>query len=167
MPSTYEPIATTTLGTAATSMSFTSIPATYTDLRVVWTGSFANAGGSRLSLRFNSDSGTNYSYTRLSGNGTAAASARNTSQTDIIMGVSDIPQNAIHLNEIDVFSYAGSTFKTCLIGQSSDNNGSGWVFRQVGLWRSTSAITSITLLDYQGTNINAGTTATLYGIKNA
>lgn len=167
MPVTYEPIATTTLGSAATTITFSSIPATFTDLRVVWTGSFANAGGSRLTLRFNSDSGSNYSYTRLSGNGSAAASARNTSQTDIIMGVSDIPQNAIHLNTIDVFSYAGSTNKTCLISQSSDNNGSGWVFNQVGLWRSTSAITSITLLDYQATNINAGATATLYGIKNA
>ena len=167
MATTFDPIATTTLGSAASSITFSSIASSWTDLRVVWTGSFANAGGSRLSLRFNSDSGTNYSYTRLSGNGSAAASARNTNQTDIIMGVSDIPQNLIHLNEIDVLSYAGSTFKTCLIGQSFDNNGSGWVFRQVGLWRSTSAITSITLLDYQGTNINAGTTATLYGIKNA
>jgi hypothetical protein len=167
MPATYEKIATTTLGSAATSMSFSSIGATYTDLRIVWVGSFAAAGGSRLSITFNSDTGSNYSYTRLSGNGTAAASARNTNQPDVIMGVSDIPQNVIHLNEIDVFSYAGSTYKSLLIGQSSDNNGSGFVFRQVGLWRSTSAITSIQLKSYDATNINAGATATLYGILKA
>jgi len=167
MAATYEPIATTTLGSAASSITFSSIASTWTDLRLVFTGSMANAGGSRLNIRFNSDTGTNYSYTRLSGNGTSAASARNSNQDGIIMGVSDIPQDAIYMNEIDIFSYAGSTYKTCLIKQASDNNGSGWVFSQVGLWRSTSAITSITLVDYQGTNINAGATATLWGIKAA
>jgi hypothetical protein len=63
----------------------------------------------------------------------------------------------------DIFSYAGSTFKTCLNSYSSDNNGSGYAGRLVGLWRSTAAITQVSLL-VTGSNFNAGTTATLYGI---
>jgi hypothetical protein len=66
----------------------------------------------------------------------------------------------------DLFSYAGSTFKTVLATNSQDYNGSGNVGRTVALWRSTSAISTILLYTNAG-NFNAGTTATLYGILKA
>jgi hypothetical protein len=165
---TYEPLATTTLGTAAASITFSSISSSYTDLRVIWT---ASAAGSEFpTLRFNGDTGTNYSSTRLYGNGTSAASARSSTQTEIAIA-SDIAMptssSTFCLITIDIFSYAGSTNKTCLSVYSNDRNGSGEVARNVGLWRTTSAINSITLKTRDGTNMAIGTTATLYGIARA
>jgi len=165
MPSTYEPIATTTLGSAAT-ITFSSIPATYTDLRIVLTGS--PTSGSFMWMRYNSDSGTNYSVTSLAGDGGTAASFRTTSAAQLTCkGYSSDSTTQPTFYAIDIFSYAGSTNKTHLCSTSADYNGSGDVQRFVGLWRNTSAITTVTLLRSASDTFAAGTTATLYGIKNA
>jgi hypothetical protein len=164
MPATYEPIATTTLGSAASSITFSTIPATYTDLRI----SFTPAGGSGANsvfVQFNSDTGTNYSRTALYGDGATATSARNTTQARITYAAA-MQATYPEFFTLDVFSYAGSTYKTCLGTQSSDANGSGYTASIVGLWRSTSAITSLSL-NNNGGNFATGTTATLYGIKAA
>ena len=163
MPATYEPIATTTLGSAAASVSFSSIPATYTDLRLVVTGG-TSVSGTYAWIQYNSDTASNYSTTRVDGDGSGAASSRTTSAT-FIRNSTSLDSNP-NLVITDIFSYAGSTFKTCLIDTAADQNGSGRVTRTVGLWRSTSAITSI-LFSANSGNLNVGTTATLYGIKNA
>lgn len=161
--STEVAIATQTLGSNASSITFSSIPATYTDLRIVLVSLDSSANGHIV--QYNSDTATNYSYTNLSGSGTAAASGRGTSSTSIIIsgwtngGSSTIPT----MQTIDIFSYAGSTNKTLLARSSNDLNGSGEVLQTVGLWRSTAAITSIVLGRGAGT-YNTGTTATLYGI---
>lgn len=164
MATTYEPIQTYTLGSAASSITFSSIPATYTDLRLVFTGT--GSGGNCL-VRFNLDSGTNYSYTRIYGNGSSAASDRGTGNGAVILstqqGVGSIPT----MRTCDVFSYAGSTFKTCLTDETSDENGSGAVVRGVSLWRNTAAITSILITTGNANTYSAGTTATLYGILKA
>jgi hypothetical protein len=163
MATTYEKIATTTLGSAAANIEFTSISSAYTDLRIVFVGNYSAA--SRGAITYNTDTATNYSNTRLTGDGSAAASARATSAAYILMGLTDISN--LHTYQIDIFSYAGSTNKTCLINLSADNNGSGYQLDEVGLWRSTSAITSVQLKTYDGTNLAAGSTATLYGILKA
>ena len=166
MPATYEPIATTTLGSAASSITFSSISGSYTDLRcvLVFTG---NGGNASASLRVNGDSGSNYSLSRLTGDGASASSSRDTSQTNILLtgnpyATSTIPQ----LTEIDIFSYAGSTNKTFLVKASADRNGAGYVEYAVALWRNTSAITSI-VISSAVNNFATGTTATLYGILKA
>jgi len=161
--STYTPIATQTLGAPAASITFSSIPATYTDLRLVVVGNFAVA--SRGSIIFNSDTGTNYSRTNLVGNGTAASSTRSTSAAFIIFNRSDLA--GLQFWQADVFSYAGSTNKTVLGVTSADQNGSGDTVLQVGLWRDTAAITSLTFKTYDGADFSIGATATLYGIKAA
>ena len=163
MPATYEKIATTTLGSAAANIDFTSIGSTFTDLRIVFTGDFAAAD--RLCIRFNSDTATNYSTTRLRGDGAAASSSAGTSNDAIIPGAGTL--TGIRLQTMDIFSYAGSTNKTTLVNLSNDQNGSGQTLCAVGLWRSTSAITSIRLFGYSGNNITSGSTATLYGILKA
>jgi len=163
MPATYEPIATTTLGSAAASISISSIPATYTDLRLVVNGG-TSVSGTYAWIQFNSDTSTNYSTTRLDGDGGSPASARTTSAT-FIRNSTSLDSNP-NLVITDIFSYASSAFKTCLINTAADQNGSGRVTQTVGLWRSSSAITSI-LFSANSGNLNAGTTATLYGIKNA
>jgi hypothetical protein len=166
MATTYEKIATTTLGSATNTFDFTSIPATYTDLRVVFVGTETTTGFNHARLRFNSDTASNYSFTYLTGNGTAAASARNTSQTSIRLSDFGLSNTIPSQITFDVFSYASSTFKSLLSTFDGDYNGSGLVLRQVGLWRSTSAITTITILN-TASNFAVGTTATLYGILKA
>jgi hypothetical protein len=166
MPITYEPIATTTLGTAAADITFSSIPATYTDLRIVWTLKSAGPGNDIASFRINNDSTSLYSATYLWGDGTSVSSARASSATLIYCTLNNSSTTVPHFATIDLFSYAGSTNKTSLITYSGDNNGSGDVNRHVGLYRSTSSITSVKIF-INGVNMAIGTTATLYGILRA
>ena len=168
MPATYEPIATTTLGSAAATITFSSIPATYTDLRIV-IPFFKETATSQTSVvvQFNSDTGTNYSFTSVSGNGSSASSTRSSNDNYIYANfMTDATSTNLCLTTIDVFSYAGSTNKTVLATGSADKNGSGSIERIVGLWRNTSAINTVALKSQIG-NFASGTTATLYGIKNA
>lgn len=171
MALTYEPIATTTLGSAAATITFSSIPATYTDLRLVVTSYlvYTSSDQDRVGIQFNSDTSTNYSRTEIRGNGSSAVSARDTSATSIGFGYVPISNTSNYwgIATADIFSYAGSTYKTLLGTGTADRNGAGVVSNTVGLWRSTSAINSINLLNANGFNFIAGTTATLYGIKNA
>jgi hypothetical protein len=163
MPATYEPIATTTLGSAAASITFSSIPATYTDLRLVVNVTMAT--GTTCRYQFNGDTSTNYSTTYLLGDGSSASSGAVTNGSFIYASQYTASTTIPSFYSMDVFSYAGSTYKTMLTTGSNDRNGSGAVDRQVQLWRSTSAITSINI--YSTGTFAIGTTATLYGIKNA
>ncbi len=165
MATTYEKIATTTLGSASATIDFTSIPATYTDLKLVLVGKTSTDAVVRL--RFNSDSASNYSNTFLYGDGAGAASSRSTSQTfaNLSFGA-DFRSAQPGFISTDIFSYAGSTFKTLLSNECLDLNGGGTVNPSVSLYRSTSAITSVNLLLSTGT-FATGFTATLYGILKA
>lgn len=162
--STYTPIATQTLGSSSTNVSFTSIPGTYTDLIIVFDGANITANNSDSFMRFNSDSTTNYSYTVLQGTGAAAQSYRGTSTNAINVGNTNtsIRNNAI----IQIMNYANSTtYKTCI---TRSNNPSNLVQANVGLWRSTAAITQIDLSSEKGASSWAsGSTFTLYGIAAA
>ena len=165
MAVTYEPISTTTLGSASATITFSSIPATYTDLRIILTGTTSTAGNIPK-LTFNGITTTTYSRTDLVGNGTTATSSTAATQAYIYTGVgAQFWTTTPAFNIIDIFSYAGSTNKTVLYSLNSDNNGSGQVDYGVGLWRSTAALTSATLT--VNSTFNIGTIATLYGIKAA
>ena len=166
MPATYEPIATTTLGTAAASITFSSIPATYTDLRLVIV-SLNSSNNQDGKLTFNNDTATNYATTHLYGDGTSASSLRETSTAYMtLFSLSNIVASGASMAQIDIFSYAGNTNKTALLQISNDKNGSGTSTRSVGLWRDTSAVNRLDLALTAG-NYNTGTTATLYGILKA
>ena len=165
MPTTYEPIATTTLGSATSTITFSSIPATYTDLKLVFV-STADVGNPIV--RLNADSGSNYATTVLIGDGSAAASSRSANRTDLGLQQGNVYANNTvpTLVTFDFFNYAGSTFKTVLINCAQELGTDGRTIQRVSLWRSTSAITSIDFSRDSGT-YGIGTTATLYGIKNA
>ena len=168
MPATYEPIATTTLSSAANNITFSSIPSTYTDLRIAFTVFRTSALNVTVLVQFNGDTANNYSFTDIYGTGSLAQSFRETSVARLALfadgGVSNLA-SIPGFATIDLFSYAGSTNKTVLMTGSADLNGSGVVDRAVGLWRSTSAINSIKI--YATNNFDVGTTATLYGILKA
>jgi len=156
--STYTPIASVTLSSAQSSVTFSGIPQTYTDLRLVISGSQQNLED--VGLQFNGDTASNYSITGMYGNGTTATSTRESSQTRARVGAlgTDIGNSIF-----DVMNYANSTTNKTVLNRS---NSAGWVaYAKVGLWRSTSAITSIVVLS--GNNFNSGTTFNLYGVANA
>jgi hypothetical protein len=160
MPATYEPIATTTLGSSG-GITFSSIPSTYTDLRLIICG--VGPVNNYTYIRLNGATSNSYSWTEIRGDGSTATSTRQSNQASFPMGYV-INTNPI-LSQIDLFSYASTSVnKTILVQSSADNNGSGTVFSCVGLFRSTSAVTSISTV---ATTWPAGTTATLYGILKA
>ena len=165
---TYDQIAWTSLGSAANSITFSSIAASWTDLRLVVNTPTWSSTGNNMFLQFNGDTATNYSFRHLSGNGTAASSGSNQSVSYIF-----ITNNAFSpagtsptTATVDIFSYAGSTYKTVLSTLSFDQNGSGGVNANVSLWRSTAAITSIKVM-LNSANFGTGSTFALYGIKAA
>jgi len=163
MAITYEPIANITLTDASSSIVFGSIPNTWTDLRVVLVNKGGTAG---CRLQFNSDTATNYSTISLIGTGSSAASARATSGDRISLEYYGMDASIPSMYTADIFSYAGSTYKTVLGTAAEDFNGSGSTSVRVGLWRSTAAITGLRLFTV-GTAFQSGTTATLIGIKAA
>lgn len=158
--STEVAIATTTLGSATSAITFSSIAATYTDLRLVLIGT----GSTTLNVRltFNNDSSALYSQTNLAGDGTTAEGTETQNQT-FIKQMYNLFNTTPSMITYDIFSYAGSTHKTTLITNASDNNGSGRIVNQVAIYASTTAITRLDLTASTG-NFAIGTTATLYGI---
>jgi hypothetical protein len=164
--STYTPIATTTANGSVSTYTFSSIPSTYTDLRLILNLGAQNAGNT-YNLRVNGDTGSNYSQTEMWGNGSAASSARRTSQTSIFAAGSrvGVPGTITAMYTIDLMSYSNATtYKTFLNRQDAAAVGS---LAAVGLWRSTSAITSITIFADGAGNFVSGSTFTLYGILAA
>lgn len=160
MPSTYETIATYTANGSSSTFSFTSISSTFTDLRLVINGTLTSNQG--IKMRFNSDSNTNYSYTRVYGNGTSAGADTSTSRDGIDVGYQI--SSSRQITTIDVMNANNSTtFKSCLYRLGAPANDGA--LAAVGLWRNTARITSIDFI--AGANYVSGTTATLYGITVA
>ena len=157
MTATYEKIATNTLGSAAASVTFSSISGAYTDLVLI---AQTDQTASSISLiRFNGDTGSNYSNTLISGTGSAAGSGRTTNTTSI--NFTQTSAN-LQLSIANIMNYSNTTtYKTFLLRR---NDTGGSLGALVGLWRNTSAITSIDLISNASTFL-AGSTFTLYGIK--
>ena len=166
MTVTYDKIATTTLGSNQASVTFSSISASYTDLVLIISCRLVSAGYAAF-LRFNSDSGNNYSLTELYGTGSSAASAR-VSNIDSAYLTNNLPIGATSSVYapiiVNVMNYSNTTtYKTVL---SRFNNANTGVSAMVDLWRSTSAINQIEVgLTTGGGNYASGSTFTLYGIK--
>jgi len=153
-------------GSTAT-ITFSSIPSTYTHLQVRVMARVA-AGGEDLTLQFNGDTGTNYTRHRLTGNGTAAAAAGNASTTGITtLGSAGMPTAAstYAVTIIDVLDYANTNkYKTARMLSGQDSNGSGGVDFTSGVWMNTAAITSLTIYALSS-NFPTASSFALYGIK--
>jgi hypothetical protein len=170
MALTYEKIATNTLGSAAASVTFSSISGSYTDLVLVVSGAMASGSGTFAFWQANGDTATNYSYTTLHGVSSSAYSDRvtNSSQptlnyySDMSTTLGQSVMVATWLNYSNT-----TTFKTTLV-RSGNATGSAYPGTSaiVGMWRSTAAITSLAI-KANGVNFATGSTFTLYGIKSA
>jgi len=169
--STYTPIATQTLGSDASTVTFSSISGSYTDLILVINtrSSSTAASDTKLYVQFNGDTATNYSYTFLVGNGTSASSSRGSSQNQIyaadVSATGGSSYAGLSTVTLQIQNYSNTTtYKTMLYRVASANV---FVEAVVGLWRSTAAITSI-VLDLESTpQFITGSTFTLYGIAAA
>jgi hypothetical protein len=162
MPVTYEPIATNTLGSATGTITFSSIPSTYTDLVLITSTKYTSTASHCL-LQFNSDSNTNYSNTFLYGDGSSALSGRQINTTASFIGRANTTEFGLGVTHIQ--NYGNSTiFKTVL---SRGNLASSLTIVYSGLWRNTNAITSLSIVGNAGDTFTTGSTFTLYGIKAA
>ena len=160
---TYIPIATQTLGSSASSITFSSIPSTYTDLRLVFSGTTVSGGN--FLVQYNGDTATNYSFTDLYGAGPSAGVTYGNTQSSITLTQAGGMPTTIVMMAFDIFSYASSTNKTCLATYSNNKDStSGTVELTVGLWRSTAAITSIKIFPGSPYSFASNSTATLWGI---
>jgi hypothetical protein len=162
MAATYTPIASITLGANASSVTFSSIPQTYTDLVMVINGTASAGINTQTQVGNNSvDTGSNYSETNINGNGSAAGSSRDTSLTFSILFNSYTGQGS-HI--LHFMNYANTTtYKTML---SRSDTASDLTSLWVSLWRSTAAI-NIIKIGAGAQTFSSGMTFNLYGILGA
>jgi hypothetical protein len=166
MASTYTPIATYTLGSAAASYTFTSIPQTYTDLIVVISGT-NDTGDSEIAVQVGNGSvntGTVYSTTFLYGNGTSAGSSRDSTQSYAhVARLSNNMGNSV----IHFMNYANTTTYKTILGRGGAAG--NLTMATVSLVRDTVNYNTIKLAAHDGGswNFTTGTTFTLYGIQAA
>lgn len=160
MPNTYVALKSETVSVATPSITFdlTGISG-YTDLVLVGSGTIAT-GLQSIVMRFNGDTGSNYSFTYLIGNGTSAFSGRATNTTFALAGICEPPTISNFLVQIQNYSNS-TTYKTVL---SRRNLSASFVTSDVSVWRNTAAITSITLFPENSVNFAVGSTFSLYGI---
>ena len=167
----YDSIATVTLSSPAASVTFSSIPATYTDLILITSALSPGGGNNSRGYRFelNADTGTNYSQTWLANSTTTAVSSREATQTRGRIG--SISETASDMSSIitNFLDYSNTTtYKTVLSRSSNANtNGDINVFSGVSLWRSTSAINAIKLTMSDNSSFITGSSFKLYGIEGA
>jgi hypothetical protein len=165
---TMQLIETKTLGTAAASIEFTSIPQTFTDLVVVASTRKSTTSNTNSSfLRFNSDSATNYRVIRLRGNGSSVESVSNQSRSSITGGQtasSDYTANTFGNSTFYISNYTTSTAKSVSIDSVTENNATE-SYQEIiaGSYVGAGVITSISLEPDSG-NFVTGSTISLYGI---
>jgi len=174
MANTYTLISSVTVGSGgAANMEFTSIPATYTDLllKLSVRSNRANVTDNFSVVRFNEDSGANYSIRRLRGNGSVAFSNMTSLVTQLNIDATIPGANAtastFASTEIYIPNYASSNNKSIQFDSvGEDNVTQAFQFLTAGLWSNSSAISSIKLFS-NNANYTEHSIAYLYGISNA
>lgn len=174
MPATYEQLAKTTLTASSTTITFSSISQSYTDLVFVVQMIAFDTTGPTLRLRFNNDSGVNYGGTQgptwVTGGGVPTSNGGTDTNGNIARGIgvggsTSRPSTAV----INIHNYSNTSYRKSWFSWIVNGNfgaGAKGVEMDGGAWNSNSAITSVSL--EVGTNaFNTGTFCALYGIKAA
>lgn len=166
----YDSIATVSGTGSSGTITFSSIPSTYTHLQIRIISRSSSAASSTVRVNFNSDTGSNYANHMLYGEGSAAYAAQNTNQTYMRfygMAYSGLTASVMSAHLIDILDYANTNknkvYRT-LGGFDANSSGEQGLFS--GLWMSTSAITTIDLIAGAG-NWTTDSRFALYGIKGA
>lgn len=163
MSKTYDPIASTTLASAQATVTFNSISGAFTDLLIIVDAS-ASSTAFDAWIQFNGDTGSNYSFTSMNGTGSVAQSFRASSQTSMATDrQATFRAGNRTLQRINIMNYSNTTTnKTVIVRSDSPADATEAL---VGLWRSTSAITSLTIGNNAAANYAVGSIFTIYGIK--
>lgn len=171
----FELISTTVLGSATPSVTFSSlntVAAAYKHLQIRMTTRSSTTYGDDVILRFNGDSGSNYSHHLLVGNGSAVNSYAGATQTYIKGGytiASDAtPSQSFGASIMDILDFSQTT-KNKTTRNLTGGNATGGTNSQIqlwsGAWYSTSAVTSITLSSIAAANFLTGSRFSLYGLR--
>jgi len=171
--STYEKIQSVTVtGSTQSSLSFTVIPGTYTDLVIQGQVRTNRAGEvtDQYTFELNSDTGSNYSSTTIYGNGSSANSTRSSSATNT--GLYRCPAATASSGMFgpvyaNFMNYSNSTTYKTIVGRCADHSSIFGTLANVSLWRNTASITSIVMKSTTGNSFVQDTVVTLYGIKAA
>jgi hypothetical protein len=158
---TYTLIDSEVLASAAASVTFTSIPADYRDLILVW--DYLGSGGiASAQIQFNGDTASNYNLVRMTGNGSTTASAALSARTAIFLSIFDATTTERSLGLIQVMDYSATDKNKTVLCRA--NVASAGVQATAGRWANNSAVSSLTVST--GSNsYAAGSTFYLYGIE--
>jgi hypothetical protein len=174
MPATYQLIETITVGSGgAASIQFTSIPQTYTDLKIVCSTRLVLAAGTSSLGVFLNTAASDTSYRWLRGNGSVAASGNDSGQQDFYVGevpATNATASVFGNTEIYIPNYTGSQQKSMSADSVSENNGTtAFAYFSSGLCTKTAAVTTVTVRGFAGGsgNLVEFSSASLYGIKNS
>jgi hypothetical protein len=168
----YESIASVALTSTSSTITFSSIPATYKHLQIrsIATQGTGGSSGSDTfnTARFNGDSGSNYVSHYVGGDGSSAfASATGTSSSNCWFGIAtSSTTSAFAANIIDILDYSNTNkYKTIRGLSGDDRNGAGFIILQSALWMSTAAISSIVISAAGSPVLQANSHFALYGVK--
>lgn len=175
MPATYQLIASNTLSSSAASVTFSAIPATYTDLVLRYTARSDESGTTNANYMIvNSETGNVYSDTYLYGYGSTTTSGRNTNTSNraflSYIGVdSGATSNTFSSVELYFPNYNSTTNKPVSLFGVSENNSSTTNVVNISaiLLRITSGVTTINIAPPSANNFVSGSSFFLYGIKNS
>ncbi len=154
---TYTPLATVTLASTAATVTFSSIPATYRDLRIMIAGT--TSAGVNTVLRFNGDTGNNYTGVLMSGNGSTATSGTYGAGSLLYFGAL---WTTVGNTYVDIMDYSATDKHKTILGRHS--NAANEAGAHAGRWANTAAITSVTVLTASAATYSTGTTFSLYGV---
>lgn len=170
--SSFELIESQVLGSTAASITFSSLGAyssvyKHLQLRLI-ARSNGPFGDDAIRFRFNSDTGSNYTYHVLSGNGSAVASGAATSQTGtfpVQIAGSSSAANIFGGGVIDILDPYATTKNKTIRGFSGLTGAANLILLRSGAWLNTASVTTITLTPIDGSTFNVGSRFSLYGIK--
>jgi hypothetical protein len=169
-PGSIIPLQSFTLSSAQSNIEFNNIPQTYNHLQIRFVGRVSNADtADNVFIRFNGDSGSNYSWHYVEGDGATTASSGGVNQNRILCGrvaAANATANIFGAGIIDILDYKNTNKSTTTRSLTGiDRNGSGNTRIDSGNWRNNNAITSIQLINGSSTNFVANSSFILYGIK--
>jgi len=159
----------TELGSTSANIEFSSIPATFTDLLLVFSLRSDGSGSSfNTAIRFNGDTGNNYSYRRLLGEGSGSGiSDGNTAGLPFAGRHNGATSTASTFGTTSLYipNYGSATAKSFSVDSANENNATAAIQLIIaGLWTGTAAINTIRLTDASGNSFVQYSSATLYGI---
>lgn len=156
-------LATVSVGSGgASSITFSSIPSGYSHLQLRVFG--IGASYSYFSIKVNSDTGTNYAYHQLTGDGASVTAGSGTTTATMYGGQGSASASNGAVAVVDLLDYTNTNkYKTFRTLSGYDSNGSGGLWFRSGLWMNTAAITQIDLV--AGSSFGQYSTAVLYGVK--